>query len=300
MASNLPAVLAATTEDIKLLLAAQSHIGGKNVMKSMSPYVYKRRPDGINIINIGKTWEKIVLAARVLVTIENAADICAVSARPYGQRAVLKFAQYTGATAIAGRYTPGTMTNYGTRQYKEPRVLVITDPRVDHQAIRESAYANIPVIAFCDTETSLRFVDIAIPINNKSRCSIGLAWWLLTREVLRLRGTITREAGAWDVMVDMFFYRDPEEVEKEAQDAALAKIAAAESASADYVGQAATQLPDWDVQGAGVGGIQPGLAAAVSHDATAVATDDWATPAAGVDWAADVSTTTVPAASSWA
>ena len=36
-------------------------------------------------------------------------------------------------------------------------------------------------------------------------------WWFLTREVLRLRGSINRQTP-WDVMADLFFYRDPEEV----------------------------------------------------------------------------------------
>ena len=66
---------------------------------------------GVHIINIKKTWEKLVLAARAIVAIENPADVCVISARPYGQRAVLKFASATGATPIAGRFTPGTFTN---------------------------------------------------------------------------------------------------------------------------------------------------------------------------------------------
>lgn len=88
---------------------------------------------GIYIINLGKTWEKLQLAARVIVGIENPQDIIVQSARPYGQRAVLKFAQYTGAHAIAGRHTPGTFTNQLQTSFNEPRLLILTDPRTDHQ-----------------------------------------------------------------------------------------------------------------------------------------------------------------------
>ena len=110
MASKHPAVLNATPEDMGLLLAAQTHIGTKNCEKAMEPYVHKRRADGIHLINLHKTWEKLVLAARVLAAIENPADICVISSRTYGHRAVLKFAANTGATAIAGRFTPGSLS----------------------------------------------------------------------------------------------------------------------------------------------------------------------------------------------
>ncbi|KDQ55698.1 hypothetical protein JAAARDRAFT_37113 [Jaapia argillacea MUCL 33604] len=280
MSSKLPSVLSATEEDIQMLVAAQAHIGTKNCDKHMEGYVWKRRPDGIHILNIGKTWEKIVFAARVIAAVENPNDVVAISARPYGHRAVLKYAANTGAQAIAGRFTPGSFTNYITRSFKEPRLIIVTDPRVDHQAIREASYVNIPVIAFCDTDAPMKFVDIAIPTNNKSRHSVGLVWWLLAREVLRLRGTIPRTSDGWNVMVDMFFYRDPEEVEKQQQEEAQKALAAAEPEPAP--------VGEWDVTSAPqVGGINPALAG----EGGAL---DWANEGAGpTDWAAE------PTAAGW-
>ena len=261
--SRLPSVLQAKDEDIQMLLAAQVHLGTKNVVQPMDPYVFKRRQDGVHIINLAKTYEKLVFAARVIVAIENPEDIVVISARPYGQRAALKFASYTGAKAFAGRFTPGTFTNYITRAFKEPRLIIATDPRTDHQAIVEAAYVN------------------------KGKHALGTLYWMLAREVLRLRGSQPRNQP-WNVMVDMFFFRDPEETEKEEGAGKPEEIAATAWDEPNPSAEAA-----WDASTGGVNNWDAPVPVA-----SAVVAEDWTAPVAPTSdgWTADPSATV---AGSW-
>jgi len=207
-------VMSLQEEDLTKILVAMAHLGSQNLDYQMEQYVFKRKNNGVCLFNIRKMWEKIVLAARAIAAVENPADVCVISARQIGQRAVLKYARYTGATPIAGRFTPGSFTNQIQQAFKEPRLIIVTDPVADHQPIKEASYVNIPVIAFVTSDNPLRFIDIAIPCNNRGTSSIGLMLWFLSREVLRIRGSLVR-SETWDVMPDLFFYRDQEEAAKE-------------------------------------------------------------------------------------
>jgi small subunit ribosomal protein SAe len=271
--------MASTTEltrkekDIQMMLACQTHLGTKNMYFQMEPYIWKRRQDGVYLLNLAKTHEKLKLAARIIVAIENPADVVVVSARTYGQRPVLKYAHHTGAVSIAGRFTPGTFTNQIQAAYKEPRLVIVADPRTDHQAVTEASYANIPVIAFCDSDSPLNYVDVAIPVNNKAKHSIGLMFWLLAREVLTMRGVIN-DANPWTEVVDLFFFREPAELEKEAD------AAKEDYPTNEYVAPTSGQMyqsdapvtADWSADATGEWQAAP---AAVSGDFQATAAPGW-------------------------
>jgi len=302
-------VLACTEDDITKMLAATTHIGSENSETTMEQYIFKRRTDGVHIINLRKTWEKLILAARAIAAIENPADVFVVAQRPYAQRAVLKFARYVGATPIAGRFTPGAFTNQIQAAFREPRLLLISDPRTDHQPVTEASYANIPIVAFTNVDSPTKFIDIAVPCNNKSAHSIGLMWWFLAREVLRLRGSISRDM-AWDVMPDLFFYRDPEEADKEekeraeAQAVSVSKAPEFASEKENWGGDEA--VTDWAADPAAAPAapapVMPPSAQAIAAPAAPAGfqvTDDWAAQTETSDWAAQSAPAPAPTGETW-
>jgi len=219
--SQFPPILHLQEADLKKMLACNVHIGNTNCASGHERYVHSRNDAGNHIIDLRKTWEKLVLAARAIVAVPNPKDVCVVglnagagAVSPIAQRAVLKFGKYCEARSVVGRFTPGTLTNQIQTHYFEPSLLIISDPVKDHQPLMESSYMNIPVIAFTNTHHSLRNIDIAIPCNTEAANSIALMYWLLAREVLRLQGHLPR-SQEWEIMVDMFIYKDPEEQEKQ-------------------------------------------------------------------------------------
>ena len=175
--------------DEDTFLTCGVHIGTKQKSKDMEPYVHKVREDGLRILNVNLTSEKIVEAANFLKEHEPK-DVLVVSARQYGWKPAKKFADTCGFYCIAGRFTPGRLTNPEMRHFIEPKIIILTDPAADAQAFREAINIKIPVIAMCDSNNLTNNVDLIIPGNNKGRRSLALIYWLLSREILRIRGEL--------------------------------------------------------------------------------------------------------------
>ena len=184
------------------LLAAGLHIGTRIKTVDMEKYIFRVRPDGLFILNIGDTNEKIRIAARFMARFEPA-RVLAVSSRLYGKTPVEKLAEITRIIPIVGRFMPGLISNPLQPRHAEPQIVLVTDPRADWQAIKEATSVGVPVIALCDTDNVFSGVDFVIPVNNKGRRALAVVYWLLARQILRERGELPQD-GTISQTVDDF------------------------------------------------------------------------------------------------
>jgi small subunit ribosomal protein S2 len=171
-------------------LTSGVHIGTQQKSADMKKFIFKVRNDGLYVLDIKLTDERIKVAANFLSKYDPE-DILVVSARQYGQRPSRVFAKLVGCDTLPGRFIPGLLTNPSLRAYREPRVLVVTDPAADSQALKEGLDSGIPIVGLCDANNETRNVDIVIPCNNKGRRALAVVYWLLTREILVHRGVIS-------------------------------------------------------------------------------------------------------------
>ena len=171
------------------ILSAGIHIGTRIKTKNMEPFIYRVRPDGLFVLDIKKTDERIRIAAKFLSRFDPS-KIAVVASRLYGHQPVRKFCELTGATPIVGRFVPGSLSNPLYPGRIEPEVIVVTDPRADSQAVTEAAKVGIPVVALCSTDNDFNGIDLVIPTNNKGRKALATIYWLLARQVLRERGEL--------------------------------------------------------------------------------------------------------------
>ena len=173
----------------EIYMTSGVHIGTRQKTADIKEFVYKVRNDGLYIIDVKKTDEKIKIAAKLLSKYDPA-NILAVSVRQYGQKPIQKLGEYTGINVLDGRFRPGTLTNPNAKGFLEPELVIVTDPLADSQALHEAENIGIPVVGLCDTNNETKYLDIAIPTNNKGRRALALVYWLLARAIMKEQGKI--------------------------------------------------------------------------------------------------------------
>ncbi|MDR2203285.1 MAG: 30S ribosomal protein S2 [Nitrososphaerota archaeon] len=171
------------------LLSAGIHIGTRMKTLDMVPFIYRIRPDGLFVLDVKQTDDRIRTAAKFLSRYEKS-KVAVVATRMYAHEPVKTFCEVTGATPIIGRFIPGQLSNPQYSRRVDPEIIVVSDPRADAQAVKEASKVGVPIVALCSTDNEFAGVDFVIPTNNKGRRALAVIFWLLARQILRERGEI--------------------------------------------------------------------------------------------------------------
>jgi small subunit ribosomal protein S2 len=177
-------------EDI--YLTSGVHIGTQQKSADMKEFIFKVRTDGLYVLDVKKTDERIRIAAKFMARLDQG-KLLVVSARQYGQKPAKVFGKAIGAMVVAGRFVPGSLTNPILPKFVEPEMIFVTDPAADEQALKEALNVGIPIVGICDANNETKYVDLVIPSNNKGRRALATVYWLLTREVLKARGQLASD-----------------------------------------------------------------------------------------------------------
>ena len=168
----------------EVLLSAGVHIGTRVKTKDMEPFIYKVRPDGLYVLDMEQMNERVKVAAKFLSRM-NLSKVVVASSKRYGRSPVEKFCEVVGCKSITGRFTSGTFTNPAYAGFFEPVAVIVTDSLADDQIVIEASQNGVPVIALASTDNSKSNVDLVIPMNNKGRRALAIAFWLIAREILK-------------------------------------------------------------------------------------------------------------------
>ena len=190
------------------MLATGIRVGTRVKTKFMAPFITAASMEGLYQFDIDNTLQRIDAAARFIHNV-GAEQVLVCSGREYAYSPIEKFCELVGANMKLNRFMPGTLTNPSLKYYTEPRLLLVSDPQIDEQAVIEAANAGIPVVGIANSDNIMSNIDLVIPANNKGRRSLATIYWLLARRILIERGQIG-EDDAMPYEIDDFETKQPE------------------------------------------------------------------------------------------
>ncbi|MCD6279855.1 30S ribosomal protein S2 [Candidatus Micrarchaeota archaeon] len=172
-----------------IYLKSGIHIGTKIKTGEMKKFIYRRRGDGLYILDLKSINERLLYAAKELARYEPE-DILVTASRIYSASSAAMFCKLIGARLYPGRFIPGVLTNPTRFDFIEPKIMLVSDPRSESRAVEEAGKVGVPVLALCDTDNSIKNIDWVVPCNNKGRRALALIYYILAREYLISKGII--------------------------------------------------------------------------------------------------------------
>ena len=205
-------VMSEQTEAIdikKMVLATGIRVGTQVKTKFMVPFITKASPEGLYMLDLDITLEKIKTVAKFINRL-GTDNLIVCSGRQYAETPIEKFCEMLGAKKLLGRFMPGTLTNPSLPYYIEPKLVFISDPQVDEQAIIEATNAGIPIVGIANTDNLTSNLDVIIPANNRGRKALATVYWLLVRQILIEKGEL-KENESMKYQIDDFETKITEE-----------------------------------------------------------------------------------------
>jgi small subunit ribosomal protein S2 len=183
---------AESTDIKKKVLSTGIRVGTQVKTKFMKPFITKASPEGLYMLDLDVTLEKIKTAAKFINRI-GTDKLIVCSGRQYANTPIEKFCEMLDTKKLLGRFLPGTLTNPSLPYYIEPKLVLISDPQVDEQAVIEATNAGIPIIGISNTDNITSKLDVVIPANNRGRKALATVYWLLVRQILIERGELKED-----------------------------------------------------------------------------------------------------------
>jgi small subunit ribosomal protein S2 len=180
------------TDIKKKVLTTGIRVGTQVKTKFMKSFITQASPEGLYMLDIDITLEKIKTAAKFINRL-GTDKLIVCSGRQYAETPIEKFCEMLDSKKLLGRFMPGTLTNPSLPYYIEPKLVFISDPQVDEQAIIEATNAGIPVIGIANTDNITSNLDVIIPANNRGRKALATVYWLLVRQILIERGELKED-----------------------------------------------------------------------------------------------------------
>jgi small subunit ribosomal protein S2 len=197
------------TDIKKKILTTGIRVGTQVKTKFMKSFITKASPEGLYMLDLDITLEKIKTAAKFINRL-GTDKLIVCSGRQYAETPIEKFCEMLDSKKLLGRFMPGTLTNPSLPYYIEPKLVFISDPQVDEQAIIEATNAGIPIIGIANTDNITSNLDVIIPANNRGRKALATVYWLLVRQILIERGEL-KENESMKYEIDDFETKITEE-----------------------------------------------------------------------------------------